>query len=863
VEHSCFFINGKKNNKSIKIGIYAIGKYIKMNPKKEFDVDEALHKLKHYLPSQGPLKDFIHHNTLHAFQDLKFHEALEKASVIFGYKCYLSIDEYRQRFKKGEINIENLRATIRTKFGSENVELWEQRCLNDACEFDDETRIGALRGKWKQYYKFFPDKFNHPTLFRILGSYLDQGIAMRPFPMVHKGLMSSIREIERNTFISFFKSSRVKDLVLHTHCKIEHLLEILIGDEELFEQYLFDQQFAHPGWSGMASFLESNPEALLDKRSISLHDLIALELLMEIDDMDLKFPKGWQPLGMVIQEQPKKLFSEIQHSTFFQTQMLLQEALEWTYYDEVLNGMKSMTPEAHHWKRKEFQAMFCIDDRECSLRRYIEEVVPQSETFSTPGFFNVPFYFQPAESRYYTKVCPAPLTPVHIIKELNAKNKNTKDAHFNKNAHSLIGGWLLTQTLGFWSALKLFISIFRPSVTPTTAFAFHHMDKDSSLTIENKGPEHKVHGLQIGFTIDEMTDRVEGLLKSIGLIKDFAPFVYVVGHGASSVNNTHYAGYDCGACSGRPGSVNARVFAHMANDSQVRTRLLHRGIEILDETHFIGAMHDTTRDEIEFYDEHVLELSQLVVHKSHVPKFRKALALNAKERARRFVLMSNKGDASKVHEKVKLRSVSLFEPRPELNHATNALCIIGKREMTSGLFLDRRAFLNSYDAGVDPDGKYLLNILKAAAPVCGGINLEYYFSRVDNHRLGAGSKLPHNAIGLIGVANGADGDLRPGLPSQMIEVHDPLRLLMVVEHFPEVILNILNTSLETFEWFLNEWVHLIAIHPTTRELFRFVNGDFELYQPIAQLASGPLDVKEMIINSHENLHVTHLKKQYA
>ncbi len=78
--------------------------------------------------------------------------------------------------------------------------------------------------------------------------------------------------------------------------------------------------------------------------------------------------------------------------------------------------------------------------------------------------------------------------------------------------------------------------------------------------------------------------------------------------------------------------------------------------------------------------------------------------------------------------------------------------------------------------------------MKPLGPVCGGINLEYYFSRVDNHKLGAGTKLPHNVMGLIGVANSCDGDLRPGLPVQMIEVHDPVRLLIVVEHFPAIVL---------------------------------------------------------------------------
>ena len=161
----------------------------------------------------------------------------------------------------------------------------------------------------------------------------------------------------------------------------------------------------------------------------------------------------------------------------------------------------------------------------------------------------------------------------------------------------------------------------------------------------------------------------------------------------------------------------------------------------------------------------------------------------------------------------------MFEPRPELNHATNALCIVGRRSLTRNLFLDRRSFLNSFDYQVDPEGKYLLNILKAAAPVCGGINLEYYFSRVDNQKLGAGTKLPHNVMGLFGVANGIDGDLRPGLPSQMIEMHDPVRLLMIVEHYPEVVLRTIQQSPETYEWFKHQWVHLVVVDPETHQVF--------------------------------------------
>jgi hypothetical protein len=166
--------------------------------------------------------------------------------------------------------------------------------------------------------------------------------------------------------------------------------------------------------------------------------------------------------------------------------------------------------------------------------------------------------------------------------------------------------------------------------------------------------------------------------------------------------------------------------------------------------------------------------------------------------------------------------------------------------MTAGIMLDRRAFLNSYDYRVDLDGKYLLNILNAAAPVSGGINLEYYFSRVDNQKLGAGTKLPHNVMGLIGVANGIDGDLRPGLPSQMIEVHDPLRLMMVVEHFPEMVLDTIQRNPVTYEWFKNDWVKLAVCHPETKEISVYSEGQMRPYEPLNKSLDAVKDMNLLV-----------------
>jgi hypothetical protein len=229
--------------------------------------------------------------------------------------------------------------------------------------------------------------------------------------------------------------------------------------------------------------------------------------------------------------------------------------------------------------------------------------------------------------------------------------------------------------------------------------------------------------------------------------------------------------------------------------------------------------------------------------------------LNARERSRRFDSINTSQPLKKLHKAVEKRSVSLFEPRPELNHATNSLCIIGRASLTRNIFLDRRAFMNSYDYRQDPNGKFLEGILLAAAPVCGGINLEYYFSRVDQEKLGAGTKLPHNVVGLFAVSNGVDGDLRPGLPSQMIEVHDPVRMLFVIEHHPTAVLEILNRNKAVGPWFEKGWVQLAVKDVFSGKVYRYYKGGFALYHPLRGKLEVCASLAPVIESQSENLPV--------
>ena len=391
---------------------------MKTNTSSLFNEHHVLHELKHYLPAQAPLKDFIHHNTLHGFQNLKFNRAIYSASAIFGYRVSLSLAEYRSHYQLGRINHVVMEKVIAQRKGVDQVGEWKDKLLTNHYH-KDSPRIGSLRSNWKRHYRLDLDSQVHPLLFRILCSYLDQGISMWNFPVGDKGFLTSIREIEKGSFTSFFKTKRAQNLLESAHCGIHSLLKILVGDDEtLYDQYIFDQQFSHQGWSGMVATVEQQPQTLLDHKKITLRDVIIFELLLEIDAIDSHFGENWLPLDKVIKERPVELFAEVPTTELDEVTSLWQEAFEWSYYDEVLAGLKDTKQEVRI-DTPSFQAMFCIDDRECSLRRYLEKEAPKCETFGTPGFFGVEFYFQPDHGKFYTKLCPAPVNPKFLIKEMN------------------------------------------------------------------------------------------------------------------------------------------------------------------------------------------------------------------------------------------------------------------------------------------------------------------------------------------------------------------------------------------------------------------------------------------------------------
>ena len=508
-------------------------------------------------------------------------------------------------------------------------------------------------------------------------------------------------------------------------------------------------------------------------------------------------------------------------------------AYERHYREQIFSALLANHPRRKPVAQPTAQVVMCMDDREEGTRRHLEELAPGIETYGAAGFFGVPMYWQGIDDPARTALCPIVVRPQHIVRETAVQGAAAADARRGRRQRRLawrerllqgtrrgmLAGPLLT-AVGAGPALAALVA---GSLAPgwfgqAVQRWREQVDGKRATRLQltaASAAEATPETPQEGFTDDEQAERVAGFLRTIGLTRRFAPLVLILGHGSGSRNNPHLSAYDCGACSGRHGGPNARAFAAMANRPEVRARLAQRGLLIPDTTWFVAAEHNTCDDGIEWYDLDQLPAAFQPAQEQLLGQLAEACRAHAAERCRRLASAPPRPSPWVARQHVVGRSHDISQARPELGHATNAAAFIGRREMSRGLFLDRRVFLISYDPSADDDGGIVESILLAAGPVGAGISLEYYFSTVDNERYGCGSKVTHNLTGLFGVMEGADSDLRTGLPWQMVEIHEAMRLLVVVEQTPEMLSAIVARQPALQQLVGNGWIVLAAKCPST------------------------------------------------
>ena len=318
------------------------------------------------------------------------------------------------------------------------------------------------------------------------------------------------------------------------------------------------------------------------------------------------------------------------------------------------------------------------------------------------------------------------------------------------------------------------------------------------------GPLPRIEG---GLTAAQKAQTAAAVLRAMSLTRDHARLVLLIGHGAQLTNNPHESAYHCGACCGQTGEVSSRLLAALLNDPETRAGLADQGIDLPEDTLFVAGLHDTVTDRVVLYHDNTAPGHAADVKQAHA-WLEAAARLARAERAQRLPGATAEGLVK--------RASDWAEVRPEWGLAGCAAFIAAPRSVTAGRNLQGRAFLHSYDWGMDKGFATLELILTAPVVVASWISLQYYGSTVAPRLFGGGNKLIHNVVGGIGVVEGNGGLLRPGLPLQSVHdgerpAHEALRLSVMIEAPVEPITEILRRHDAVRQLFDNGWLHLFAL----------------------------------------------------
>lgn len=482
------------------------------------------------------------------------------------------------------------------------------------------------------------------------------------------------------------------------------------------------------------------------------------------------------------------------------------------------------------------QAAFCIDVRSEVFRRHFEAQSSDVTTLGFAGFFGLPISYTPLGTQATRPQLPGLLAPaLHVTDSSGDAALDRKIVSKRKGKLGGMFGWrqfqsvplstfTLVETLGI-GYLGDLIKRTLPGKPVSSAVDHIGLSGVDAQAICPALGEDDVGG------VAGQASLAAQVLRGMGLEKEFAQIVLLVGHGSQNRNNPHRAGLDCGACCGQTGEVNARALAGLLNSAAVREQLNESGIEIPQTTQFVAGLHTTTTDEVQLFDLDRLPGSHAGPIKQLVDVLAAAAASARRERAPALGLETLVDQPQLLLRTLRQRADDWAQTRPEWGLANNAAFVIAPRSRTLGVDLQGRSFLHDYDPHKDEDGRLLEQIMTAPMLVTNWINMQYFASTVDNKRYGSGNKTLHNVVGgRIGVFEGNGGDLRVGLPWQSLHdgerwLHTPLRLTVVIEASREAINRVVSSCETVAQLVHNRWLYLMRFEGDSME--RFHNGEWQ------------------------------------
>jgi len=631
---------------------------------------------------------------------------------------------------------------------------------------------------------------------------------------------------------------RLKNLPMTAHEAEYWVMKKLGLPESVWADYLESVLLTVNGWASWCAYLnwEANLQGTSDP---NLRELLAIRLAWGVILLECKDELSAKNAFDLLKSEwshADHLFSQAEQ------QLLIDEvwqiALEIGYQREL--GLSLSQDDSIQSPEKPIvQAAFCIDVRSERIRRALEELDPTIHTTGYAGFFGLPIAYSPLGTELSRPQLPGLLAPqieveehiVHANQKVSVAENNSviesRHLNFSLNSQWAFGSRWPSAAFSFVEAAGVgYLAKLKEWIKPD-----NKTRQNADRSGIKKRDQHLIRPFFSEVSPEKRVLMASQILNSMGIDKNIAPLVLLVGHGSQSANNAHASTLDCGACCGQSGEVNARLLANLLNDSSVRDGLKNHGIDIPHETFFVAALHNTTTDEVEFFDTDLLPSQKVNVLNKVASTFNQAGDRVRRERSADLGVSSTL-DKDALLSTFRQRANDGAQTRPELGLAGNAAFVIADRSRTKGSLLDGRVFMHEYNPQSDKDGSLLEQLMTAPMLVTHWINWQYHASSVDQARMGAGNKVLHNVVGgHIGVFEGNGGDLRIGLSKQSLHngerwVHEPLRLTVVIDASKNIIENIVSKHLVLSQLVDNGWLHLWCFDELG--LMQYNQGEWQL-----------------------------------
>jgi uncharacterized protein YbcC (UPF0753/DUF2309 family) len=795
-----------------------------------------------------PLETFVAVNPFLGLADHDFRDAAHVVSRVAGARTVQSRGFYADAIRSGRVADRHLAEALRRAGGRPGLPA-------DAAGL----REAALAGAGHEPAAAVPtvasvvsgltarrwDAFVTDRISAWASAYFDAGQASWGSPWRHLAPHAAWRAeatLDRTSEIAGISGFRALAGALpeDAAAAASHALARLGVPAEGRDLYLHGLASSVAGWTAFGRYRGWGAE-LAGGRDDTAAEIVAIRLAWEAILLDAFADAGaeaaWAQARAVLAEP-----SRLAHAgSALDVDLVLHEAFEIAYQEDLAARLGSARPRegaAARPTRPDVQAVFCIDVRSEVFRRALEAEGGAVETLGFAGFFGFALEYVPLGAERGGARCPVLLTPAAVVAETvgGTPGDETARAATLRNLRRRAGNawrsfksgavscFAFVGPVGLAYARNLVTDSFgltRPAPHPAT-------DAIDAAARARLGPtiEPAVRdGRRTGLTAHERLDAADKVLRAMSLTDGFARIVLLAGHGATTANNAHAAGLDCGACGGHAGDANARVAVAVLNDAEVRRGLAGRGVRVPDDTVFVAGLHDTTTDEVTLFDTDRVPAT----HEADLARLRERLAAAGRrardERAPRLGVAPGAGAAAALAA----RSRDWSEVRPEWGLAGCAAFVAAPRSRTVGVDLAGRAFLHSYDWRRDEGFAVLELILTAPVVVASWISLQYLGSSVDGRAFGSGNKTLHNVTGTIGVLEGNGGDLRTGLPFQSVHdgerlVHEPLRLSVIVEAPIEAVNGVLAKHDDLRRLVDHGWVRLFALGDDGRLTHRYVGG---------------------------------------